>query len=259
MLRTILGIDVGASGIKGALVDTETGELLAPRERLVTPQPATPMAMGMTVKELIKLLDYDGPAVGVGFPSIVQHGTARSAANIDKSWIGASVEDSFGEATGRQIYALNDADAAGLASYSFGIGKNMEGVTLFLTLGTGIGSALFVDGTLVPNTELGHVYLKGMKIVAEKYAANSIRKRDKLSFEEWGKRLNQYLHHVDRLLTPDQIILGGGVCKKFNQYKEYLDCRPRVVAAELRNEAGIVGAAMYASIMHKKRMSSALG
>ena len=256
MLRTILGIDVGASGIKGALVDTETGELLTARERLNTPQPATPMAMGMTVKELIKVLEYDGPAVGVGFPSIVQHGTARSAANIDKSWIGASVEESFAEATGRRVYALNDADAAGLASYSFGLGREQEGVTLFLTLGTGIGSALFVDGTLVPNTEFGHVYLKDMKIVAEKYAANSIRKRDKLSFEEWGKRLNQYLHHMDRLLTPDRIILGGGVCKKFSQYKQYLDCRPKVVAAELRNEAGIVGAAMYAGMMHKKNLVS---
>ena len=255
MLRTILGIDVGASGIKGALVDTETGELVTPRERLSTPQPATPMAMGMIIKELTKILDYDGTAIGVGFPSIVQHGTALSAANIDKSWIGASVEESFGVATGRDVYALNDADAAGLASYSFGIGKDTEGVTLFLTLGTGIGSALFVDGTLVPNTEFGHVYLKGMSVVAEKYAANSIRKRDNLSFKEWGKRLNEYLHHMDRLVTPDQIILGGGVCKKFELYQEYLDCRPKVIAAELRNEAGIVGAAVYAATRHKKNLS----
>lgn len=245
-MAKILGIDVGASGIKGALVDTKRGELIEERFRLETPKPATPEAMAETFARVVEGTGFKSGPIGVGFPAVVHNGTALSAANISTEWIGRDVEKLFGKMVGKRVYVCNDADAAGMASRVSGSAKKERGTVLFLTLGSGIGSALFTNGKLVKNTEFGHVYLPGMKIVAEKYAANSIRKNEGLSFEEWGKRLNEYLHHMNRLISPDLILLGGGVSKKFSQYGEYLTVDVPIRAAELRNEAGIIGAALYA-------------
>lgn len=245
MAKPVLGIDVGGSGIKGALVDTKRGELIEERFRLETPQPATPEAMAETFARVVEGTGYTSGPIGVGFPAIVHNGTALSAANIDKSWLGRNVERLFGQTVGKRVYVCNDADAAGLASRMAGSARKERGTVLFLTLGTGIGSAMFTNGKLVRNTEFGHVYLKGMKIVAEKYCANSIRKKKELSFEEWGKRLDEYLHHMNRLTTPDLILLGGGVSKKFDLFSQYLTIDVPVRPAELRNEAGIIGAALY--------------
>ena len=246
MAKPILGIDVGASGIKGALVDCKKGEMIGERFRLETPKPATPEAMAETFARVVEGTGYKAGPIGVGFPAIVHNGTALSAANIDKAWIGRNIEQLFGKIVGKKVYVCNDADAAGMASRISGSVRKERGTVLFLTLGSGIGSALFTNGKLVKNTEFGHVYLPGMKIVAEKYAANSIRKNENLSYEVWGKRLNEYLHHMNRLLSPDLILLGGGVSKKFSNYEEFLTLDVPIRAAELKNEAGIIGAALYA-------------
>ena len=240
----ILGVDVGASGIKGGIVDTRTGTLLTERLRLETPQPATPKAMAQTFTELTRLHNWKG-LVGVGFPAIIKKGVAHSAANIDKSWIRRSVRDTFSKASGLTVSVLNDADAAGIAEITYGEGKDKLGVILMLTLGSGIGSALFLDGELIPNTEFGHVFLHDD--IAEKYAANSIRKGKDLSWEEWGKRLNEYILHMERVVSPDMIILGGGVSKRFERYEEFLEPeQAKIIPAKLLNSAGAIGAAMYA-------------
>ena len=234
----VLGIDIGASGVKGAIVDTETGEMISERLRLVTPQPATPDAVAKTVKELAKQIGWKDGLIGVGFPAIVRKGVAQSAANIDKSWIGTSISEALSKATKCPVVAVNDADAAGIAAVKFGAGKGKKGVIILLTLGSGIGSALFLNGELVPNTELGHFQLEGM--IAEHYASNNARKKFDLSWEEWGKRLNKYLKIVNRLFSPDLILLGGGVSKKFEKYGKYLTGKMNVKAAELKNDAGII-------------------
>lgn len=244
-VRKMCGVDVGASGIKGAIVNVENGELLTERMRLETPKPATPQAMAKTFAELIKLLKWEGP-IGCGFPSIIKKGVAYSAANIDKSWIGTNVSAVFGNATDQPVFVLNDADAAGLAEVSFGQGKGIEGVVLVITVGSGLGSALFVDGKLIPNTELGHLFLKGHKEVAEYYASSAARKREELEYDEWGKRLNEYLTHVERLISPNRIILGGGISRKFDKFQHELLLKTPVVPADFRNKAGTVGAAMFA-------------
>jgi len=241
----VLGVDVGASGVKGALVDINTGEFVGERVRIETPQPATPSAMAATFKQLITELDYKGDTVGVGFPAIVKDGVALSAANIDDTWIGTNIETLFAEATGLKIKALNDADAAGVAEMNFGVGKEYQkGVFLFITIGSGLGSALFMDGQLVPNTEFGHFQMHNM--VAEKYAANSIRKKEELGWKEWGSRFNEYLHIINRLFTPTVVVLGGGVSRKFKKFQPFIDVDMKVQPAELLNRAGIVGAACYA-------------
>lgn len=240
----VLGIDIGGSGIKGAIVDTEKGEMITERIRLETPKPATPDAMAKTMKELVKQIGWKDGIIGVGFPAIISNGTAKSAANIDKSWIDTSVSDTFKEVTNCPVIAVNDADAAGIAAMQFGAGKGQEGVTLLLTIGSGIGSAMFIDGELVPNTELGHVFLEGM--IAEHYASNNARKKFDLSWEEWGKRFNHYLTHINRLFSPDLVLLGGGISKKYEKYGKYLSNDINVKAAELKNDAGIIGAAYYA-------------
>lgn len=244
--KTIVGVDVGASGIKGAVVNIETGELLTERHKLPTPNPATPDAMADTFAELLKILDWKGP-VGCGFPAIIKKGVAYSAANIDKSWIGVNVEEIFGKTSGCEVIALNDADAAGIAEMSFGMGKDMQGVVMLITVGSGLGSALFVDGKLVPNTELGHVYLKGQEHVAEFRASSAAKKREDLGWKEWGGRLNDYLEHLDRVFSPDRVILGGGISRKYDKYKEYITTSIDVVPANLRNNAGSIGAALYAA------------
>jgi polyphosphate glucokinase len=243
-IMEILGIDVGGSGIKGAIVRTETGEFIKERYRIDTPTPAKPEAMEKAVAEMIKHFDWHGK-IGVGFPTVVKKGVCYSAANIHKSWIGANIEEIFSKASGCPVKALNDADAAGIAEMRFGAGKGInKGVILVLTLGTGIGSAIFVDGHLMPNVEFGHLEMKGKD--AEKRASAGVRQQKKLSWKDWGKRLNEYLKMVDSLINPDLIILGGGVSSRYGKYQQFLSVRSRIVTAEFLNNAGIVGAALAA-------------
>lgn len=240
----IFGIDVGGSAIKGAPINTETGVFLKDRYKIETPTPAKPEAMGKAVAELVNHFGWKG-RIGVGFPSVVKKGICYSAANIHKSWIGANIEEIFNEATGCPIKAINDADAAGIAEMRFGAGKGIDkGVILVLTLGTGIGSAIFVDGHLMPNVELGHLEMKGKD--AEKRASAGVRQQKKLSWKVWGNRLNDYLRKVDSLINPDLIILGGGVSSRYGKYQQFLTVRSRIVTAEFLNNAGIVGAALAA-------------
>jgi polyphosphate glucokinase len=237
------GIDIGGSGMKGALVDTSTGDLLTERQRVPTPQPATPKAVGKVVGELCA--QAGGPRlVGTTFPAIIQHGVARSAANVDHAWIGTDVDKIFTEASGAEVYVLNDADAAGLAEVRFGAARGVNGLVIVLTFGTGIGSGIFVDGRLVPNTELGHLELDGKD--AERRAAASARERENLSFAEWAKRVNRYLQHVEALFTPDLFVLGGGVSKRSEKWVPLLDVKTPIRIAQLLNNAGIVGAAIAA-------------
>lgn len=241
----IMGVDVGASGIKGGLVDIDKGEMITERFRFDTPSPATPKRMAKTFKQLVEHFNYSG-TVGVGFPAIVRRGVALSAANIDKSWIGTSVSQTFSQAAGCQVYALNDADAAGVASMNFGVGRRQMGVVLMITIGSGLGSALFIDGELIPNTELGHLYLKNQREVAEKYVSNLQRKANNWTWNKFGKRFNRYLQHVERLFSPDLIILGGGGSKHFAEYVHKMELSCPVKPAELLNQAGTIGAAYYA-------------
>ena len=241
----ILGIDVGATGIKGAIVDVTTGELLTDRLRVPTPQPATPEAMTEAFAQLFEQFDYQGQHVGVGFPAIIRNGVALSAANIHPDWIRTSVSQLWSRACGRHVHVLNDADAAGLASVTFGSAKKVKGVVVFLTIGTGIGSALFIDHKLVPNSELGHIHMpSGMK--AEHYASNKRRKDLELSWEEWGHRLDEVLAQIDRILSPDLILLGGGASKYYDEFKQTLQSSVPIMPALFENQAGSIGAALYA-------------
>ena len=239
----ILGIDIGGSGIKGAIVDTATGELKSERIRLVTPQPATPEAVAQTLKELVDQIGYKGP-IGCGFPARVINGEVLTAANIDKSWINVKVEDLFSKVTGQKVFVANDADVAGLAELGFGAVKGYKGPVLFLTIGTGIGSALFINGQMYPNTEFGHIKFKGD--IAEHYCSDAVREREELGYKEWGERLNKFLEYIAFLTQPDFIVLGGGVSKKFEKYESKLTLSTKVVPATTLNLAGIIGAAMYA-------------
>jgi polyphosphate glucokinase len=240
---TVVGVDIGGSGVKGAPVDLATGTLSAERIRIATPVPSTPDAVVGIVVELLDQLGVDGP-VGVTLPSVITGGVVRTAANIDPAWIGIDAVDLFGSATGRPVAVLNDADAAGVAEVKFGAGAGHSGVVMMVTLGTGIGSALFADGVLVPNTELGHLHLHHGD--AEHWAADSVRDKENLSWDEWAGRLEQYLQLVQRLFWPDLIILGGGVSRKADKFLPQISVDTEVVPAKLQNEAGIVGAAMAA-------------
>ena len=244
-MSQILGIDVGASGIKGALVDLEKGKLSGERFRVPTPQPATPEAVADAFAQLVQYFNYSGP-IGCGFPSIVRNGVALSAANIDKSWIGTNIEEVLGRATGCRVYATNDADAAGVAEMRYGVGKDEKGLVMLITIGTGLGTALFYKGMMVPNTELGHLLWKNNK-AAELWCSSGARERLKISRKEWSLRFNEYLHHLEMLFSPDLFILGGGESKMFDQYKHVFDVNARVVPAQLLNNAGIIGAAAYAA------------
>ncbi|MBU2557452.1 MAG: ROK family protein [Bacteroidetes bacterium] len=239
----ILGIDIGGSGIKGAIVNTENGTLVTERHRIATPQPATPQAVAETVTQLIKYFNYEGP-VGCGFPALIQHGTAKTAANIDKSWVNIHVENLLSEACGQKVSVINDADAAGLGELRFGAGNGHAGVVMVLTIGTGIGSAIINNGVLLPCTELGHIEFKGES--AERYCSDAVREREALSWEKWGKRFNKYLMYMEMLFSPDLFILGGGASKKFGKYSTQLTLNAQVVPASLLNMAGIIGAACYA-------------
>ena len=241
----ILGIDIGGSGIKGALVDVATGELTTERLRIDTPQPSKPKAVIKIVTQIVKHFNYEG-SLGVGFPAIVRQGITRSAANVDDGWINYPAAQKITEATDCQATVRNDADVAALAEVKFGAGQGQMGAVLVFTLGTGIGSAMFVDGKLVPNMELGHVYLPGHKKDAEFYATDRIRKKQDLSWQVWGQRLNEYFQFIEGLFSPDLIIVGGGVSKKHEKFLPYVDVQAQIVPAALRNEAGIVGAALTA-------------
>jgi polyphosphate glucokinase len=240
------GVDIGGSGIKGAPVDLKKGEFAEDRVRIPTPQPSTPDAVAETVAQVVDSFDLDKKVpIGVTFPAVILHGVAQSAANVDKTWIGTDVAKVVGKATGREVVAVNDADAAGYAEVAYGAAKGVKGVVLVVTLGTGIGSALVVDGHLVPNTELGHLEIDGHD--AESRAAESVRDREDLDWEQWAERLQRYFTVVENLFWPDLIVVGGGVSKKHKEFLPLLDLRTRIVPAELRNAAGIVGAAALAA------------
>jgi polyphosphate glucokinase len=239
----ILGIDIGGSGIKGALVDVDKGVLTTDRHRIPTPEKSTPQAVGKIVNEIAEHFSWKGP-IGCTLPSVVKSGLVYSAANIDDAWVGVDGEKILRKATGCPVLLLNDADAAGIAEMKFGAGKGRKGVVFMLTFGTGIGSAIFIDGLLVPNTELGHIEFKGGD--AEWYAAARVRKEKKLSWKKWGGRVNRFLKYIEKLFTPDLIIFGGGVSRSHGKFFQFLDIRAEIVSAELRNNAGIVGAAMAA-------------
>ncbi|WP_161881610.1 polyphosphate--glucose phosphotransferase [Deinococcus alpinitundrae] len=247
-MSLILGIDIGGSGIKGAPVDTQTGKLTAERWRIPTPEGAKAHDVAEVVHELVKHFNHSGP-VGVTFPGVVQHGVTLSAANVDKGWIGLDADDLFTKATGQQVTLLNDADAAGLAEARFGSGKGEVGMALLLTFGTGIGSALLYGGVLVPNTELGHLWLEVNKAAteAEAWASDRIREQEDLGWKSWAKRASKYLQHVEMLFSPDLFIIGGGISKKADKWQPHVDCKTKLVTATLQNDAGIVGAALYAS------------
>ncbi|MGD0373966.1 MAG: polyphosphate--glucose phosphotransferase [Streptosporangiaceae bacterium] len=241
-MRNVLGIDIGGTGIKAAPVDVTTGALLAARIKLATPHPSVPSAVADVVRELVKSFGWTGPA-GITFPGVVDRGVVRTAANVDKAWIGTNARELFGTATGLTVGVLNDADAAGVAEMRFGAGADEQGTVLVLTFGTGIGSALFVDGLLVPNTEFGHVQIHGQE--AEKRASELARAENDLSWGKWAGRVDEYLEHMEMLLSPRLIIIGGGVSRKSDKFLPLLTgLRARVVPAALHNDAGIVGAAM---------------
>ncbi len=240
----VLGIDIGGTGIKGAPVDLETGQLLAERVKVDTPQPSVPEAVAAAVAKLTAGFEWTSPA-GVTFPGVIEDGVVKTAANVDKHWIGTDARELFSKATGVPVGVINDADAAGLAEMRYGIGAGEKGTVLMLTLGTGIGSALFIDGILVPNTEFGHIEIRGKD--AEKRAAEIVREEEDLSWGKWAGRVDEYLEHMEHLLSPRLIIIGGGVSRRSGKFLPLLTgLRARVVPASLHNDAGIVGAAMAA-------------
>jgi len=239
-----LGIDIGGTGVKAAPVDTMAGHLLAERQKLPTPQPSTPDAVMDVAAKLVGNFDWTG-GVGMTFPGVVVDGVIQTAANLDKKWIGTDAVKLFGDRTKLTATVLNDADAAGMAEMRFGAGKGERGTVLVLTLGTGIGSALFIDGILVPNTEFGHIEIRGKD--AEKRASEHAREEGDLSWEKWAEHVDEYLEHMEALLAPRLIIIGGGVSRKADKFLPLLGhLRARVVPAALQNDAGVVGAAMAA-------------
>jgi polyphosphate glucokinase len=241
----ILGIDIGGSGIKGAPVEIQTGEFTQERMRVETPAPSKPRAVAKAVAEIVHHFSWDGP-VGVTFPGVVIDGVTHTAANLSGNWQGRQARDLFAEAAGVPVTLLNDADAAGVAEVTYGAGRGQKGSVLLVTLGTGVGTALFVDGTLVPNTELGHIEIRGKD--AESRASAFARERNGWGWTKWAGKLDEYLSRVEALLWPSLIIIGGGVSRHAEQFLPHLDhVRAPVVPAELHNAAGIVGAAMAAA------------
>ena len=239
------GIDFGGSGIKGAPVDLEKGEFAADRVRIDTPQPSTPQAVAEVFASLLAGFEASDGPVGVTVPGVVVKGVVKSAANIDKHWIGEDADRLFTDKTGRDVHVVNDADAAGLAEVRYGAAKGRRGLVIVTTLGTGIGSALVYDGVLVPNSELGHLEIDGHD--AEKRAASSAREREDLSWEDWAKRLTTYYRKLEQLFSPELFVVGGGVSKKSDEFLPLVDIDTEIIPAQLRNAAGIVGAALYAS------------
>jgi polyphosphate glucokinase len=243
-VRALIGVDIGGTGIKAGIVDSRRGVLVGDRVRVPTPQPADTAAVVAATAALVAGLGADAGPVGIGLPAVIKGGRVEMAANLDQSWVGAEAGGLFSEAIGRPVVMLNDADAAGVAEMRYGAGKGVKGVVLVLTLGTGIGSSLFVDGVLVPNLELGHIEIRGKD--AERRASAGARERRGLSWKKWARLLDEYLGTIERLVWPDLIILGGGVSKKPEKFIPHLSTRAPVVPAKLQNQAGIVGAAARA-------------
>ena len=239
----VVGIDIGGSGIKGALVDTETGELVTERFRLPTPEGALPKDVAEVTRQVVELIPSEGP-IGAGFPAVVLHGITYTAANVDSEWIGLDAQALLRRAVERDVYVVNDADAAGLAEMRFGAGRQQRGVVILLTIGTGIGSAIFVDGQLVPNTEFGHMTIRGKD--AEWRASDAARQRKDMSWEKYARRMQEFLSEMEKLFWPDLFIIGGGISKNAHKFFPLLETRAPIVPAQLLNQAGIVGAAMYA-------------
>jgi polyphosphate glucokinase len=240
---TAFGVDIGGSGIKGAIVDLDKGDLATERVKYLTPNPSTPEAVAEVVARLVKEAGWSGD-LGATFPAVIKNGVAKSAANVDKSWIGTDVDKVFTDITQCDVTVLNDADAAGIAEARFGAAKGVGGVVILLTFGTGIGSALLLDGQLVPNTELGHIEIDGAD--AEKKASSAAKDNEGLSYKQWAKRVQKYLSHVEKLFTPDLFVVGGGVSKNSEKWVPLLDLNTPIKPAQLLNNAGIVGAAMAA-------------
>jgi polyphosphate glucokinase len=238
------GVDIGGTGIKGAPVDLSTGQLTAERVRLATPHPATPEAVGKVVAEVVSKFNWTGP-IGVTFPAVIKNGVALTAANVDKSWIGTNIEQALSASTGNKVVAVNDADAAGVAEMVYGAGRGQHGVVLMTTFGTGIGTAVFLHGQLLPNTEFGHIEIDGKD--AEKGASELVREKKHLSWSKWAKRVNTYLGRLEALFAPDIVIIGGGASRKSDKFIPLLKLRATVVPATLQNDAGIVGAAVVAA------------
>ena len=243
--KIVLGVDIGGTGIKGALVDTRSGTLTTDRHRIPTPQPATPKAVAGTVSEIAEHFKWRG-RLGCTLPARVRDGVAETAVNIDEAWLGTNAKKLFGKKTGLRVGLLNDADAAGLAEARFGAGQGKAGTVVVLTFGTGVGSVLIVDGTLVPNTELGQLHLGGTTL--EGWAANSVRERENMTWEAWAERVQTALDHIEYVLAPDLIVVGGGVSKphRWQAFGRLLDTRAKLVPARLANNAGIIGAAWNA-------------
>jgi polyphosphate glucokinase len=251
----ILGIDIGGSGIKGAPVDVKRGVLVADRYRIPTPQPSTPEAVADAVVEIVKHFGWKEP-IGCTFPAVIKEGVVYTAANVDESWVGVDGRKLLKKKTGCRVLLINDADAAGVAEMRFGAGQGRQGVVFVLTFGTGIGSAVFVNGRLMPNTELGHLQMMGGSrggVEAEHYASDRIRQEEQLGWTEWAARVTAYLSLVEALFSPNLFILGGGVSKQHHEFLPLVRIRTEIVLARLRNEAGIVGAALAAKALLKKQ------
>ena len=248
------GIDIGGTGMKAAIVDLTTGRLVSKRHRILTPQPATPTARAAVVEQLVDAQHWSAP-LGVAFPSIVHHGIVGLAANIDASWVGVDADALFTQACGLDVSMINDADAAGIAEVRFGAGRGRGGVVIMLTFGTGIGSGLFIDSTLVPNTELGHLELDGHD--AETRASAVVREREGMGWSTWAKRVERYLRHVEMLFSPDLFIVGGGASKAADQWLPSISIETEIVPATMANNAGIVGAALVGSGQAMREVSSA--
>ncbi|MGY2701265.1 polyphosphate--glucose phosphotransferase [Nocardioides sp. HB32] len=245
MTEQPFGIDFGGTGIKGAPVDLDAGEFAGERVRIRTPEKSTPDNVRDVFVDLLAQFPDCKGAVGVTVPGVVRHGVVYSAANIDKSWVGTDADKLLTEATGREVHVVNDADAAGLAEVRYGAARGRSGLVIVTTLGTGIGSAMVHDGVLVPNSELGHLQVDGHD--AESRAANSAREREGLSWEHWAKRLTRYYRTLEMLFSPELFVVGGGVSKESEEFLPLLDLDTEIVPATLRNKAGVVGAALYAS------------
>jgi polyphosphate glucokinase len=239
----VLGIDIGGSGIKGAPVDTKTGKLLAERIRIKTPKKAEPQPMADVVAEIAKSFEWNG-LIGIGFPAPIKNGVTLMAANVSPKWVGLKANELFTKTTGCDCTLINDADAAGLAEMKFGAGKGQPGTVIMITLGTGIGTAIFHQGNLLPNTEFGHLDINGRD--AEHRASAVVRERQKLSWKKYGRRLNRYLTEMEKLFWPDLFIIGGGISKESDRYFPMLEIETPVVQAQFLNEAGIAGAALAA-------------
>ncbi len=242
-MSAAFGIDIGGSGMKAAPVDIDTGELLDQRYRLPTPKPGTPREVAGVAHELLRWFEWDGP-VGCAFPAPVVNSTAKWVAHLDDSWTGVDIAAAMGDQIGASVTVINDADAAGIAEMAHGAGAGRQGTVCFTAFGTGIGSSVFVDGRLVPNTEFGHLYLAGHDSQVERWAAAKIRQRDDLDWPTWVGRIKQYLEHLETIISPDLFILGGGISKDFDVWGPLLEIDTEIAVAQMRNNAGIVGAAM---------------